>query len=369
MCYRGTSFALAYSPGILKMRGLWRRTRDLIGSAPGAGGQAAIAPGDPTVKYRLKAIPPSEMETTIRLIRSHPEYFNGRIAETYAALGLKVIDDSFGREVSDHAAEALKSAVPFSVVRFGDREWIVLSFGAYDTSYLDRYVITDAIENYIESFRMDEASMILMRETLLSAVLQADIVGVCGIGKTWNGVRDTDKFIVRLQQNLRGFLGVWRGFDHCLRLARSGTFEHKVIASTHLYFGVIKHLHVVLPHARRILLVTSRPAVLPLLQKRFPKIEFQLIHVGRSRKPQPDAPVFLAEVAASLPPDMRGWCALSGGGLWGKLYCTWIKQRGGVAIDIGSGFDLLSGAITRPVHRRLGLDEANPYVLGAPISS
>lgn len=112
MCYRGTSFALAYSPGILKMRGLWRRTRDLIGSAPGAGGQAAIAPGDPTVEYRLKAIPPSEMETTIRLIRSHPEYFNGRIAETYAALGLKVIDDSFGREVSDHAAEALKSAVP-----------------------------------------------------------------------------------------------------------------------------------------------------------------------------------------------------------------------------------------------------------------
>lgn len=189
------------------MRGLWRRTRDLIGSAPGAGGQAAIAPGDPTVKYRLKAIPPSEMETTIRLIRSHPEYFNGRIAETYAALGLKVIDDSFGREVSDHAAEALKSAVPFSVVRFGDREWIVLSFGAYDTSYLDRYVITDAIENYIESFRMDEASMILMRETLLSAVLQADIVGVCGIGKTWNGVRDTDKFIVRTPTEPAGIFG------------------------------------------------------------------------------------------------------------------------------------------------------------------
>jgi hypothetical protein len=246
------------------MRGLWRRTRESIRGALGQGVQVAVTAGEPSSRYRLDAIPPSEIEATTRLIRSHPEYFNGRIAETYAALGLEVIENPFGREVSDRAAEALKSAIPFSVVRLGDREMILLSFGAYDTPYLDRYAITDAIEGYLESFRMDEASMVLMREMMLAAVLQADIVGVRGVGISWRNIPDPDTFILRLHRNLRGRLGSWRGVDYCLRLARSGTFKHKVVASAHLYFGVIKHLDVLLPHARHTLLITSHASVLPM---------------------------------------------------------------------------------------------------------
>jgi hypothetical protein len=34
-----------------------------------------------------------------------------------------------------------------------------------------------------------------------------------------------------------------------------------------------------------------------------------------------------------------------------------------VAIDIGSGFDLLYGETSRPVHRALGLDQLNRYAL------
>jgi hypothetical protein len=34
-----------------------------------------------------------------------------------------------------------------------------------------------------------------------------------------------------------------------------------------------------------------------------------------------------------------------------------------VAVDIGSGFDLLAGEISRPIHRKLGLAEANQYAL------
>lgn len=38
------------------------------------------------------------------------------------------------------------------------------------------------------------------------------------------------------------------------------------------------------------------------------------------------------------------------------------QETGGVAVDIGSGFDLLAGKISRPVHRRV-LGEAGKAYL------
>jgi hypothetical protein len=76
-----------------------------------------------------------------------------------------------------------------------------------------------------------------------------------------------------------------------------------------------------------------------------------------------DNPHFLSDVASALPHDLHGCLCLVGAGPWAEIYCAWIKQRGGVAVDIGSGFDLLDGTITRPIHRVLGLGELNPYAL------
>jgi hypothetical protein len=42
-----------------------------------------------------------------------------------------------------------------------------------------------------------------------------------------------------------------------------------------------------------------------------------------------------------------------GAGPWAKIYCGWIKRRGGVAVDLGSGFDLLEGKLTRSIHKEL----------------
>ena len=82
----------------------------------------------------------------------------------------------------------------------------------------------------------------------------------------------------------------------------------------------------------------------------------------RNNERFPKTPDFLSTVASELPRDMRGACCLAGAGPWAEIYCSWIKQRG-VAVDLGSGFDLLAGQATRPGHRRLGWDKANPYAL------
>lgn len=49
--------------------------------------------------------------------------------------------------------------------------------------------------------------------------------------------------------------------------------------------------------------------------------------------------------------DIEGALCLVGAGVIGKIYCNWFRDRGGVAIDIGSIFDQWSGHVTRGPER------------------
>lgn len=49
----------------------------------------------------------------------------------------------------------------------------------------------------------------------------------------------------------------------------------------------------------------------------------------------------------TLNTDLTGQIWLVGAGGLGKVYCMWIKQSGGIALDIGSIFDGWSGLVTR----------------------
>jgi hypothetical protein len=41
---------------------------------------------------------------------------------------------------------------------------------------------------------------------------------------------------------------------------------------------------------------------------------------------------------------------LIGAGIFGKIYCAAAKRSGGVALDMGSAFDILAGKLTRPAN-------------------
>lgn len=49
--------------------------------------------------------------------------------------------------------------------------------------------------------------------------------------------------------------------------------------------------------------------------------------------------------------DLKGALCLVGGGVLGKVYCNWYRDRGGIAIDIGSMFDQWAGYVTRGPER------------------
>ena len=49
--------------------------------------------------------------------------------------------------------------------------------------------------------------------------------------------------------------------------------------------------------------------------------------------------------------DIEGALCLVGAGVIGKIYCNWFRDRGGVAMDIGSIFDQWAGYVTRGPER------------------
>jgi hypothetical protein len=139
-----------------------------------------------------------------------------------------------------------------------------------------------------------------------------------------------------------------------LRWATEGHFKSKSLAPAHLYFSVLCHLEELVMLTDNVICITNKQPAIEALRQRFPNCQFESIVVGKWRQSSKSAvaqPDFLSEVEAQLPEDMSGCLCLIGAGVWAEFYCTWAKQRGGVAIDVGSGFDLLAGVPSRPMHK------------------
>lgn len=311
-------------------------------------------------------IPQGEIEEMVQLIRAHPEYFDPDFVQrAYRPNCLKIIPDPFSAEILVPVKHALEEKLPFSVVRIGDGEANLLSFGDNPkTPALDRYSAERAISLQQDSFRPKSPWLLLLRDLMMGAVVQADIIGVVGLWRA-QPIPTLNEIVAAFRRDHRGWGGKWRAVDCMLRLATRGGFQNTVLASAFLYGAVLRHLDDILPHARKLLIISAREGIAEKLRGKCPGLEVEFIRVGkqtRFRWRRPVRPHFLSHVSSSLPASMKGWLCLVGAGPWAEFYCTWIKQRGGVAVDIGSGFDLLDGAVTRPIHGRLGL-EAQSYKL------
>ena len=140
-----------------------------------------------------------------------------------------------------------------------------------------------------------------------------------------------------------------------LNLANKGIFRNALIASAHLYFSVVQNLSEIMLCANKVFIFSDRKSVADKLIKKYQNSSIEYIQVGKQTDlPLGEKPGFLVTVNSMLPQDMTGTLSLIGAGPWAEIYITWIKQKGGVAVDIGSGFDLLDGQVTRPIHRSMG---------------
>lgn len=323
-----------------------------------------------------RAIPDQEVEAFLDQVdKSRPYLTSTNLINAYKRVQLKVVVDPHSPEIAEAIITALRQREPFSVIRIGDGEGNLLTFGAYPgTPNIDILVARHIISMQQDSFHANRDWLLCLQQLLLQSVLQANIVGVRGF---WGFSVETNKSLQvdfdrqawrkKVSADIRGATGVFRSTDYMLSLAKNQYLKGKIIASAHLYLGIVAHLPELIAAADRVILITDQIDAAKAIRQSFQRPDAELIRVGqpskKDRNKPPRKPYFLKRICAKLPMNLNGALCLIGSGPWSEIYCSHIKQRGGVAVDLGSGFDLLTGRSTRPIHRRLGLDQDPKYSL------
>lgn len=313
-------------------------------------------------------IPIGELEYFEGEIRSKPKYLDVlEVLADYKRLGLEPISSPFDPLVPNAIVRSLERKQPLSVIRLGDGEANIATFREdLNTPVLDRVVFSKIVSMQENRFALSEYWMSNLARQMRAALLSADIVGVIGLWRP--PVERTVDDVARLfRRNPRSISGHWRGISRLLQYAEDGVLNNKIITSAHLYFSILECLDIIVKAADKTFLLCEPCAVIDALRNKYP--EQQIEHISlcdplEHRSADGDLakwPYFLRDVNERLPDLMAGQLCLIASGPWAELYADWVKERGGVGVDIGSGLDLLAGNAIRPAQKALGLEKSRRF--------
>jgi len=239
--------------------------------------------------------------------------------------------------------EALINKKAFSLVRVGDGEGNILGFGDISPPK----DIEDILDIWF-GFQIQDEAVALIRDGLTRAIENADVLGIPGRKRSIL----TNPFC-RVQT---GILSAYSYF-HRSGLPKPG--QHLTNADIHIQLDGNRQLEKMLRMVARVTLITCRTELRDHLCKQYPNLDtVNILEVPAEHrfgmKPlycnhYPDRFNEIKLIISSS--DFQGELVLVAAGVLGKIYCLWIKEAGGIAIDIGSIADKLAGVPSRPYIR------------------
>lgn len=313
-------------------------------------------------------IPVGELEYFEGVIRSKSEYLDVlEVLRSYKRFGLDPISSPIDPTVPNAIARSLERHQPLSVIRLGDGEANIATFREdLNTPVLDRVVFSKIVSMQENRFAVSEYWMSNLARQMRAALLSADIVGVIGLWRP--PVERSVEDIARLfRRNPRSISGHWRGISRLLQYAQDGVLNNKIITSAHLYFSILEHLEIMVNAAEKTVLLCQPCGVIDGIRNKYPEHRIEHIPLCDPLEPKgtdgnlANWPHFLSDVNERLPDLMAGQLCLIASGPWAELYADWVKERGGVGVDIGSGLDLLAGNAIRPAQKALGLGKSRRF--------
>ena len=273
-----------------------------------------------------------------------PAYLNARLSRR----GRRISATPQAPEVIVSIKFALQHKRPFSVIRIGDGEMNLMSLTQSSPSpVVDHWAAHWLMLNQGDKGELTLEGLRDLGHMVCEAISTADVVGVVGLWPETDSRPDLSPgrewWERALTDDPRGATG-----QISARIWADDLVDHlpltTMIASAHLYLGVCAALIDIVPMATRITCVTSQPEAADLVRGLAPTTSFRWVPVGQGDAEAPD------RVRGALAASEPGELCLIGAGPWSEPYCAWAKAAGAVAIDIGSGFDLLAHKTTRPVH-------------------
>ena len=228
-------------------------------------------------------------------------------------------------EFLDAIITAAIRRLPFSMIRLGDGEGIVLGYPSRTSEKKCR----ERLNKWFDGSRLTVADLNRISAEMKQACLSADLIGLPqarhnSMDGNWRNVRKYVKEF-RLMQNARPC-----SMDFVLDLQLRDDFRKVFIGQKELYCISCRKLDLELSASFGI-----------------PKVETFCLPPQRRPRMGVDhakGQLHYPELYALIPRwlkerNIAGKFVLVGAGGLGKIYCSWVKQQGGIAIDIGSIFD------------------------------
>ena len=266
-------------------------------------------------------------------------------------------------EVSCLVSERLSTTNPFSLIRLGDGEGLLLS-----VSDKSPQMDIDYLATHLGSNGVTLQNLLHLKNRLIQAIKSADVIGVR------NDIVDVTFEPKNFSLPPNDFLGIFRKSFRLREVEKKlGYHGSRRIASLHKELGVLDlkeniqfcsawfhydyhtsgEIFRVIRSHKRIGVISCRPQLPTLLEEMF-GVSVEFYEIPDMHRNLPDdaiIPDYLEQLESVLRlqlVEFPGMLYLVGGGLYGKLYCQLIKSQGGVALDLGSLFDAWLGIPSRP---------------------
>jgi hypothetical protein len=305
---------------------------------------AALAQPDPLLDYAVA----EETCVTFHGLRArHPAFFPDPAF---------VLSDAL--QVTDRIVEAADRALPFSLIRLGDGEGTFLpyrtAFEAYragDQSAAQRTWWGQSVARGRQE----------IEEALQTSIHDADVLGIPNLERVARAMTRRQAAEFRgTGSNARGILAALDFATNLPATVPTPAGDPQLLTSCHIhqaldFWGLWDLL---LPRFGTVSLITCRAELGAVLAERHGLIIRRTHLIPAEKKyaladPAPSAeahfPAVFERLRELLARQSPGAVTLVAAGLLGKIYCHWIKQAGGIAIDIGSAADFWCGHETRSV--------------------
>lgn len=268
-------------------------------------------------------------------------------------------DRFIGRKaVEKEIFHAVRECQPFSLVRLGDGEGNILAYDTMRTDFPDAYFWgmrfgLDLWFGKDRNFSIYDF-MDTIYDDFKSSVKSADIICIPGKdriesvrGKSprgYAGCAAVVDYVCDWLNNSKNRIGDCNIHYH---LAKSGFFN-KLLSQ-------VESCAVVTCHMKLSSMLSEKYDGLKVTEYLIPeeKNNSKTFGVLSQELHYPDVYNILQD---DLYPDFQGQVFLVAAGPLGKIYCSLIKERGGIAIDIGSIADIWAGYHSRPAHRKASLE-------------
>jgi hypothetical protein len=265
-------------------------------------------------------------------------------------------------EAIQRVRDAVSSREPFSLVRIGDGEAVVLTID--DSTWLQDL---EYLHSHWGAERVSLGAVRRVQDDLRLALHSADLVGLRGdVVHTETPPDLLERSLAEIGAFVRSEFSVRatelerlsdRGarrlalVNRVMRGTEWPPEQHFCSAWIHWELLASGALTTILDELDEVVLVTSKPELEQLMARQF-DVRVTVVPVPEKFVDAPVAGAHVPDRYSQMRDELRlppGTVALVGAGIPGKAYCHWLKESDCVAIDVGAVLDAWVGKASRPL--------------------